>query len=91
MADLSKIKHGKGGSDSVNAVLSEVDARLDKTEVGNFQFETFTVATLPNAATPSNARRVVFVSNGNAGQPCLAVSNGTNWLRIVFGAAVAAV
>lgn len=34
---------------------------------------------------------VVYCTNGNAGIPCLAVSNGTNWLRIALGAAVAAV
>lgn len=33
---------------------------------------------------------VVYCTNGNAGSPCLAVSNGTNWLRIALGAAVAA-
>ncbi len=32
----------------------------------------------------------VYCTNGNAGLPCLAVSNGTNWLRIALGAAVAA-
>lgn len=33
---------------------------------------------------------VVYCSNGAAGSPCLAVSNGTSWLRIALGAAVAA-
>ena len=49
---------------------------------------TYTVATLPAAA--ANNRRVVHCSNGAAGAPCLAVSNGTNWVRVVFGAAVSA-
>ena len=48
---------------------------------------TYTVATLPAAATHTN--RLIVVSNGNAGAPCLAWSNGTSWLRIVPGAAVA--
>lgn len=47
----------------------------------------YTVATVPAAATHKN--RLVYVSNGAAGQPCLAYSNGTNWLRVVFGAAIA--
>jgi hypothetical protein len=48
---------------------------------------TFTLAQLPSAA--SNTGRIVRCSNGNAGAACLAVSNGTSWLRVVFGAAVA--
>jgi hypothetical protein len=49
---------------------------------------TYTVAALP--APASYTGRMVNVSNGAAGQPCLAYSNGTAWLRILLGAAVAA-
>ena len=49
---------------------------------------TYTTTTLPSAA--GHPQRLIWVSNGNAGAPCLAVSNGTSWLRIVPGAAVAA-
>lgn len=48
---------------------------------------TYTVATVPAAA--GNAGQMIRVSNGAAGQPCLAVSDGTNWLRVLVGAAVA--
>jgi hypothetical protein len=48
--------------------------------------ESYTVATVPSAAAfPAHA---IHVSNGNSGAPCLAVSNGTDWLRIALGAAV---
>lgn len=47
----------------------------------------FTVAQLPSAA--ANVGRMVRCSNGASGQPCVAMSNGTNWLRISLGAAVA--
>ena len=47
-----------------------------------------TVARLPAAAHHPSA--VVYCSNGNAGSPCLAVSNGAQWLRVALGAAVAA-
>ncbi len=47
----------------------------------------YTVATLPSAS--ENAGRLIYVSNGAAGSPCLAYSNGTSWLRILLGAAVA--
>lgn len=40
----------------------------------------FTVATVPNAA--DGAGRVIYVSNGAAGQPVLAFSDGTDWLRV---------
>ena len=46
-----------------------------------------TVATLPGAAV-LGAGAVTYVSDGAAGSPCLAVSNGTNWLRVALGAAV---
>jgi hypothetical protein len=48
---------------------------------------TYTVAGVPPAA--SHAGRIIHVSNGNAGSPCLAYSNGTAWLRVLLGAAVA--
>lgn len=47
---------------------------------------TYTVATVPSAS--ENKNRLIAVSNGAAGQPCLAFSNGTAWVRVVFGAAV---
>jgi hypothetical protein len=49
---------------------------------------TFTVANAPPAS--ENTGRMIYVSNGAAGQPCLAYSNGTSWLRILLGVAVAA-
>lgn len=47
----------------------------------------YTVATLPPPA--ANLGRLISVSNGAAGQPCLAFSNGTAWVRVLLGAAVA--
>jgi hypothetical protein len=45
----------------------------------------FTVATLP-AVRESG---IIYVSNGAAGSPILAYSDGTNWLRSDTGATVA--
>jgi hypothetical protein len=70
----------------VNAAQAADDARLDSLEAGPI-LPTYTVAALPAAA--SNTGRIVRCSNGNAGAACLAVSNGTSWLRVVFGTAVA--
>lgn len=49
---------------------------------------TYTVATVPVAA--DNAGVLIRVSDGDDGDPCLALSSGAAWLRIVPGAAVAA-
>lgn len=45
------------------------------------------VAAMPAAADYEG--RIVYCATGDAGSPCLAFSNGTNWLRIPFGAAIA--
>lgn len=42
------------------------------------------------AASTIGAGSIIYVSNGDAGSPCLAMSNGTDWLRVVAGAAVSA-
>lgn len=39
---------------------------------------TYTVAGVPSAAT-SGAGTIIYVSNGLAGAPTVAVSDGTNW------------
>jgi len=47
---------------------------------GGVQVPTFTVASAPSAA--GLAGTIIYVSNGAAGAPVLAFSNGTNWLRV---------
>lgn len=50
---------------------------------------TYTAAQLTDGVTlpvEANARAVVYCSDGDGGNPCLAVSNGTNWKVIAFGA-----
>ena len=47
--------------------------------------ENYTVATLPSNGT---AGRIVYVTDGDGGNPCLAVDNGTNWVRVNLGSAV---
>ncbi len=49
---------------------------------------TYTVAALPTAT--KNTGQIVHCSNGAGGSPCLAYSNGTSWLQIALGSAVAA-
>ena len=47
----------------------------------------YTVANAPSATGLNGT--VIYVSNGLAGAPCLAVSNGTNWISPA-GTAIAA-
>lgn len=47
----------------------------------------YTVATAPSAADLTGT--VIYVSDGLAGDPCLAVSNGTDWISPA-GTAIAA-
>ena len=48
-----------------------------------------TVANAPSASI-AGAGAIIFVSNGNAGSACLAVSDGTNWKVVALGATIAA-
>ncbi len=47
--------------------------------------ENYTVATAPSNGTTG---RVIYVSNGDSGSPCLAVDNGTAWKRVALGATI---
>ncbi len=64
-------------------------ANAARSTTGNLvKLRTYTVATAPAAA--SNARCMIYVSNGAAGSPVVAFSDGTNWLRVDTLAAIAA-
>jgi hypothetical protein len=69
-------------------VLGTVEAAGGVTLANLLELQQVAVASLP-AASVANDGCVVYCTNGDAGSPCLAVSNGTNWLRVALGAAVA--
>ena len=80
-----KIKKGRFGGRETTAAL----ARLASGEA--ISLPSYTVAQLTGGlAANLNEGRLVYCSNGAAGSPCLAYSNGANWLRITLGAAVSA-
>lgn len=58
---------------------------VDSISSTSVTLENFTVSSLPTNGT---AGRIVFVSDGDGGGPCLAVDNGSNWLRVNLGSAV---
>lgn len=55
---------------------------------GAAQLPTYTVAGAPSAA--SIAGTLIYVSNGAAGSPVVAFSDGTNWKRVDTLATIAA-
>lgn len=61
----------------------------EKKPAGPVKLRPYTVANRPTANS-ENESSIIYVRNGDGGNPCLAVSNGTAWLRCVLGAEVAA-
>lgn len=70
-----QVNRGQNGSAAINTALASA-----------VTMDSYAVAGLPAAS--AHTGKLVHCSNGAAGQPCLAYSNGTSWVRIVFGAAV---
>lgn len=72
------LKHGQTGTKNTNTAIAASQL-----------LPAHTVAELTAMTAAANAGRLVFCSNGAEGLPCLAYSNGANWLRVELGAAVA--
>ena len=56
--------------------------------VGDIKLPTHTVANAPSASA-AGAGTIIFVSNGAGGNPCVAVSDGTNFIRPDTGGTIA--
>ena len=67
--------------------LGEPTVVVDAISATSVTLENKTVSTLPSNGTTG---RIIYVSDGDGGNPCLAVDNGTNWLRVNLGSAVSA-
>lgn len=50
------------------------------TNIATYRPQAYTVSTVPTAS--ANSGVVIYVSNGAAGEEVLAVSNGTNWIKL---------
>ena len=68
-------------------LLGEPTVTIPSISATEVVMENFTVSTLPTNGTTG---RIVYVSDGDGGSPCLAVDNGTNWVRVNLGSAVSA-
>ena len=71
---------------STNGFVGNVTGDITGDVVGAIQLPAYTVATAPSAV--DIASTVIYVSDGAAGSPILAFSNGTDWLRSDTGAAI---
>jgi hypothetical protein len=76
------------GTVKADAFEGPISGAITGDVTGAVTLPTYTVAGLPSAA--NNARKIVYVSNGNAGAATVAVSNGSAWLNLVTGTAVSA-
>ncbi|HEX7891466.1 MAG TPA: hypothetical protein VF522_19095 [Ramlibacter sp.] len=75
----------------LSAILAYIQGGLTSDASQPFRLIQKTVAQLASDYPAASwAGGVVYCTNGNAGSPCLAVSNGTAWLRVALGAAVSA-
>lgn len=74
--------------DITGNITGNVTGNLTGNVVGSIVLPTYTVSGVPSAS--ANARRLIYVSNGAAGSPVVAFSNGTNWLRCDTLAAISA-
>jgi hypothetical protein len=63
---------------STNGFIGDVTGDITGDVVGLVQVPTYDVAGAP--AATGIAGTIIFVSNGLAGAPCLAVSDGTDWI-----------
>lgn len=74
-------------SDTGNDITLTPDSqRVSIFYVAQLQPRTVTQLT----ALSSSTGDIAYCSNGDSGNPCLAVYNGTNWRRVALGAAISA-
>ena len=81
----STVQLGTNSSVAINVTTDGVLQITGK----SLQLPNYTVATAIAITSPA-AGQVIFVSNGNAGQPCLAVYDGSTWKRVALGATISA-
>jgi len=101
-ATVSTIINSSGSAYAKAEENSSLTFATNNTVVGSFnaagvlqldgpglQLPSYTVsgATAISSALPG---QVIYVSNGNSGQPCLAVFDGTSWKRVALGTTISA-
>jgi hypothetical protein len=64
---------------SQNGFEGAVTGNVTGDVAGSVTLPTYTVTTA-NALTPKTAGKIIYVSDGLAGAPCIAVGDGTDWI-----------
>ena len=80
--------HFSGPVNSENGFVGDFVGDVTGDVTGSVTLPAYTVTTA-NALATKPIGKVIYVSNGLAGAPCLAVGNGTNWISPA-GTAIAA-
>lgn len=78
-----------GPVNSTNGFVGGLTGDVTGDVTGAIKLPTFTVATAPSAVT-AGAGTMIYVSDGAAGSPVVAFSDGTDFLRVDTLAAIAA-
>ena len=81
---VTSITNGTGNSIAVDA-----NGVAQFATIQSLQLPIYTV-TQANALANKATGQLIYVSNGNSGSPSLAVYNGSNWQKVVFGGAISA-
>lgn len=76
---IPQLALGQTGTGHINSLAAALAAK-----------SSYTVAQLTTATAAANKGVTVYCSNGAAGLPCLAYSDGTVWHQIALGAAISA-
>ena len=77
-----------GPVNSAAGFVGDVTGAVTGDVTGAIKLPTYDVAGAPSAST-AGAGTLIYVSNGAAGSPILAFSDGTNWKRSDTGATIA--
>jgi hypothetical protein len=68
-------------------ILAKIDGNNYNTEwINKNQLDNYLVGDLPNAA--DFERTMIYVPDGDGGNPCVAISDGADWYKIVLGASI---
>jgi hypothetical protein len=71
--------HFSGPVASANGFEGDVTGGVTGDVTGAVTLPAYTVTTA-NALTPKTAGKIIYVSDGLAGAPCIAVGDGTDWI-----------
>ena len=81
---VTSITNGTG-----NSIVVDANGIAQFATIHSLQLPTYTV-TQANALSNKVAGQLIYVSNGDGGSPSLAVYNGSNWQKVVFGGTISA-